>query len=255
MEISKTIRDDISTLLTNIEREHNVTIIVAVESGSRAWGFPSKDSDYDIRFIYHKPAEDYLSCFEKRDVIDNIFEGDLDAAGWDLTKTLRLMRGGNAQSFEWLNCQSIYQEQSQKVKILRDFADTAFCEKPVFSHYLGMVKKKVFDEKYTKHPKSFLYALRALLSAKWVAEKNGSPPVEFETLKCDLVKNTEVAGAIDTLINDKLLIGEGDDYKIREPLLIYLQEEFAELKALHLGDTPKRDQREYDAVFKSILNT
>ncbi len=81
----------IKALLSKVESEHDVTIILAVESGSRAWGFPSSDSDYDIRFIYMHDRDWYASVFPKRDVIENMFVGELDAGGWDLRKALQLM--------------------------------------------------------------------------------------------------------------------------------------------------------------------
>lgn len=74
-------QEQIQSFLNDIEEQYQINIILAIESGSRAWGFPSKDSDYDIRLIYHHPKNWYLSAFDKRNVIENIFDGDLDAAG------------------------------------------------------------------------------------------------------------------------------------------------------------------------------
>ena len=45
-------KDLIIQKLKEIEQTENIRILHAVESGSRAWGFPSPDSDYDVRFIY-----------------------------------------------------------------------------------------------------------------------------------------------------------------------------------------------------------
>ena len=38
--------------LAQVEAERNVRVLFACESGSRAWGFASRDSDYDVRFLY-----------------------------------------------------------------------------------------------------------------------------------------------------------------------------------------------------------
>ena len=56
-------RDLIIEKLKTIEKEENVRILLAVESGSRAWGFASPDSDYDVRFIYYKPENIFYRLF------------------------------------------------------------------------------------------------------------------------------------------------------------------------------------------------
>src|SRR5262249_47181029 len=98
----------IDSQLESIAREHGVTIPFAIESGSRAWGFPSPDSDYDCRFIYVRSLEDYLSLFPPRDVIETPLDGDLDVNGWDLAKAIRLLLKGNAVVIEWLTSPIVY---------------------------------------------------------------------------------------------------------------------------------------------------
>lgn len=83
-------KQQVQTELTRIERESGVRVLLAVESGSRAWGFASPDSDYDVRFLYAHPRDWYVSVFEGRDVIEQMLPGDLDVSGWDLRKALRL---------------------------------------------------------------------------------------------------------------------------------------------------------------------
>lgn len=77
-------RETILSKLDEIENRENVRILLAVESGSRAWGFASRDSDYDVRFIYVRPKEDYLRLEKTKDVIELPIEGELDINGWDL---------------------------------------------------------------------------------------------------------------------------------------------------------------------------
>ncbi len=78
-------RDRIVESLRRIEAEESVRILYACESGSRAWGFPSADSDYDVRFLYVRSRDWYLAVDleERRDVIERPAEGALDvmAAG------------------------------------------------------------------------------------------------------------------------------------------------------------------------------
>ena len=77
-------RKKIQTQLRRIEEEENIKILLAVESGSRAWGFASPDSDYDVRFIYIRRMEDYLKLEKVRDVIELPMDDVLDMNGWDL---------------------------------------------------------------------------------------------------------------------------------------------------------------------------
>lgn len=79
-------RKKIQTQLRRIEEEENIKILLAVESGSRAWGFASPDSDYDVRFIYIRRMEDYLKLEKVRDVIELPMDDVLDMNGWDLQK-------------------------------------------------------------------------------------------------------------------------------------------------------------------------
>ena len=91
MDIVERIRNK----LDEIERTENVRVILAVESGSRAWGFPSPDSDYDVRFIYVRRPEDYIRLNPVRDVIEWQLDDIYDISGWDLQKALRLMHDSN----------------------------------------------------------------------------------------------------------------------------------------------------------------
>ena len=104
------IRDTILSELDKIEQQYGVRVLHAVESGSRAWGFASPDSDYDVRFIYVRPKEDYLRLEKTRDVIELPIEGELDINGWDLDKTLRLLRASNPTLFEWFSSPIVYRE-------------------------------------------------------------------------------------------------------------------------------------------------
>jgi predicted nucleotidyltransferase len=98
----------IRSALKHLATSRQVRILLAVESGSRAWGFASKDSDYDVRFIYAHPADWYVSVEAHRDVIEATFDGDIDAAGWDLRKGLGLLRKSNPPLLEWLRSPITY---------------------------------------------------------------------------------------------------------------------------------------------------
>src|ERR1700761_9452058 len=102
----------IDAMLDRIADEHRVFLPLAIESGSRAWGFSSPDSDYDCRFVFVRRAVDHITPWTARDVIELPLEGDLDANGWDLRKALRLLLKGNAVIVEWLRSPVIYRGQA-----------------------------------------------------------------------------------------------------------------------------------------------
>lgn len=169
--------------LKEIEIQKDVEILFAVESGSRAWGFASPDSDYDIRFIYKHKPEYYLSLWEKPDVIEFMTEDDLDGSGWDLRKSLKLLAKSNAPLIEWLFSPVVYFQNDDFVKQMQDLAVECFSSIAVLHHYLGTTKNfmEVCEMEEVKL-KSYFYALRTALAGKWIIEKNTFPPVAFADL-------------------------------------------------------------------------
>lgn len=176
--------------LKTLATDKNVDILFACESGSRAWGFASPDSDYDVRFVYTHPMEWYLSVSEKRDTID-IMDGDFDAVGWELRKKLRLLKKSNVPALEHLFSPITYIEESESIKELRTIAKECFSPVACMYHYLSMSKK--YEEKLsgeTVKLKSLFYALRTALAGKWILEHNTMPPVVFSKM-LSLVKKDE----------------------------------------------------------------
>lgn len=169
--------------LKTIEREKGVAILYAVESGSRAWGFASPDSDYDIRFIYKHDLEYYLSLWDKPDTIEFMTTENLDGSGWDLRKTLQLLAKSNAPLLEWLYSPVVYYENSEAIAPLRTLAKDCFSPIACLYHYLGTTKNfmTVCEQEKVKL-KSYFYALRTALAGKWIIENNSFPPVAFKEL-------------------------------------------------------------------------
>src|SRR3954452_13450282 len=111
--MTKTVRDQILKRLEEAEAEHGVRILYACESGSRAWGFASPDSDYGVRFIYAQPRNWYLSfdVERRRDVIEYPIVDDIDQSGWDVRKALYLFTRNNGALLEWLHSPIVYLER------------------------------------------------------------------------------------------------------------------------------------------------
>ncbi|WP_264524740.1 nucleotidyltransferase domain-containing protein [Flavobacterium sp. N502536] len=169
--------------LKEIEIQKDVKILLAVESGSRAWGFTSPDSDYDIRFIYKHKPEYYLSLWEQPDVIEFMTEDNLDGSGWDLRKSIKLLAKSNAPLIEWLFSPVVYFQDDAFAKQMREIAVECFSPIAVLHHYLGTTKNfmEVCEMEEVKL-KSYFYALRTALSGKWIIENNTFPPVAFNDL-------------------------------------------------------------------------
>ena len=176
-------KDKILHKLQQIEHEKDVTLLYAVESGSRAWGFASPDSDYDIRFIYRHDLNYYLSVWKQPDVIEFMTKDDLDGSGWDLRKTVKLLAKSNAPLLEWLYSPVVYYENEAFATQMRALAKDCFSPIACLHHYLGTTKKfmAVCEQDQVKL-KSYFYALRTALAGKWIIENNSFPPVAFTEL-------------------------------------------------------------------------
>ena len=181
------IQQEIKQQLKNIEQNQNITILHAIESGSRAWGFPSPDSDFDVRFIYAHPKDWYLQLEAKRDVIELPINEILDISGWDLRKTLNLANKGNAVVQEWLISPIVYQTHASTSQ-LQKMVLGAFNPIAIFHHYLSTAKNAFADINTGKQIKlkRFFYFARAVLSAQWIAQKQTMPSIVFAELLRDL---------------------------------------------------------------------
>ena len=175
--------DLIQQKLNEIEARENVRILHCVESGSRAWGFASPDSDYDVRFIYVRPLEDYLRLERTRDVIEWQLDDTLDINGWDLQKALRLLHKSNPTLFEWNGSPIVYRT-TEAWKCLSDVIDGYFLEKSGLYHYLSTAKSnyREYLRGETVRLKKYFYVLRPILACRWILAEQTPPPMLFSTL-------------------------------------------------------------------------
>lgn len=201
------VRADILTRLEAIERDNDVRITLAVESGSRAWGFASNDSDYDVRFLYVRSHDWHCSINVegKRDVIECPITDNLDISGWDIRKALRLLYKSNPPLLEWLHSPIIYRELHEAAKPLRATAQRYYSKTSSFYHYLHMAKGN--DKNYLQREevwtKKYLYVLRPLLAIKWSEANQGVPPLDFERVVNEVVDDNSVRTAIGDLLARK----------------------------------------------------
>lgn len=169
--------------LEEIEAREKVKVIHCIESGSRAWGFASPDSDYDVRFIYIRPVEYYLRLDKTRDVIEWQLDDTLDINGWDLQKALRLLHSSNPTLFEW-NCSPIVYKTTPEWGRISAVIDHYFQKKTGLHHYLSTAKSNYRE--YLKSDmvkvKKYFYVLRPVLACRWILEKQTPPPMRFSEL-------------------------------------------------------------------------
>lgn len=199
--------DRINKELKDINQKFSVDILLACESGSRAWGFPSPDSDFDVRFIYVHNNNYYLSIDEPR--IELPVNEVLDINGWELRKALRLFKKSNGPLFEWLQSPVIYQQNDQFVDDIRKLMPDYFSPRSTMHHYLSMAKTVYHEDLAGKSQvklKRYFYALRPLLSCRWIADRREVPPMEFGKLRTQL--SSDLNKIVDKLLHQKSIENE-----------------------------------------------
>lgn len=204
-------RREILDRLRTIESECAVSVLYACESGSRAWGFESPDSDYDVRFLYAHPREWYLTfdVERQRDVIDQPIVDDIDCHGWDVRKALYLFTRTNGALIEWLNSPTCYVERGHFAAALRDLAPTCFNAKALCYHYAHMARRNAREYVLGDRVrlKKYFYVLRPLLAIRHIEQGLGVPPVRFESL-VELVAPAAIRPGIGRLLSDKRVTSE-----------------------------------------------
>lgn len=195
----------IHSRIIEIEANNNIKIVYACESGSRAWGFPSINSDYDVRFIYVRPIEWYLSIDEKRDVIEYPINEQLDINGWDLKKALHLLRKTNPPLLEWIGSPIVYLEKYSIAEKMRQLAREYYSPSACLYHYLHMARGNFRD--YLQGDivwvKKYFYVLRPILAMKWIEEGYGIVPTDFNITLEKLALNAELKEAVSNLLESK----------------------------------------------------
>ena len=253
-------KDKISIIqekLLRIEADHNVKILYAIESGSRAWGFESTDSDYDIRFIYAHNKNWYLNILPKRDVIEYPINDEFDYSGWDLRKTLFLMNKSNPVLFEWLKSPIVYCKDQFSYNILEQISGDYFSPISSIYHYLHMANGNYRQYLLGNEVKikKYFYVLRPIMACMWIENFKESPPMEFEKLLTQIYDEELLKHINGLLIRKKSGIEMGVEQEI--PII----NNFIEQKIKHFEDAvnrfdpkekPKQDDMEH--AFVKILD-
>lgn len=233
--------------LQQIEKQENVRILHAVESGSRAWGFESPDSDFDVRFIYVRPHDYYLKLEQTRDVLEFPINDLLDVNGWDLQKALRLLHRSNPSVFEWFKSPIVYRETAFSQEFI-PLMENYFSAKSGLYHYLNMA-----DGNYREYlrgemvrAKKYFYVLRPLLACRWILRTNTPPPMCFtELVAADLP--TYLYESVQELLRIKMEVPELKLIPRVDEINNFIEEEIPRLKE-KIRSLPEERRQGYDEL-------
>lgn len=244
---------DIDALLAQVCRDEDVAIPLAIESGSRAWGFPSPDSDYDCRFIFVRRTHAYLTPWPQRDVIETPLVGDVDVNGWDLGKALKLMLKGNAVVLEWLRSPFIYTADAAFRDGLLMLANEGASAGAIARHYLHLgenQRRTYFADRQDVALKKLFYALRPAAALRWMRLRGGAvPPMHFPTLMSESEIPADVAAITEQLLAAKATTRELGRAPLPRPIADFIDVEFAAARAHWSEDLAMRPTTTAAEVF------
>ena len=247
-------KEEIIEHIKQLEVTKNIEILLAVESGSRAWGCPSPDSDYDIRIIYKRSRSEYLEIDDKPDSIDYFHGALLDINGWDIKKVLKLIRKSNATPFEWAQSPIVYKERDGfKDKIL-DLCTYYFQARHTVNHYKGIAKNSMNSLlKDEIKLKKLFYVLRPLMAAHWIIERNEIPPMDIPSL-LNIITDKSAANHIQQLLKIKDSANEDYVHKVEPIITDYISNQFEMIHSTQVeehSDPPNSDR--LNELFKELI--
>lgn len=238
--------------LKEIEARENVRILHAVESGSRAWGFASPDSDYDVRFIYVRPREFYLKLERTRDVLEYPINDLLDINGWDLQKALRLLHRSNPSVFEWFKSPIIYQQTAFSNEFTA-MMEKYFLKKSGLYHYLNMANgnyREYLRGEQVK-AKKYFYVLRPILACNWILRTNTPPPMLFSEL-VDAELPRELMVPVQDLLRIKMEVPELKFIPRVDVINSYIESELPRI-CEEIKELPEEKLHGYDELNEMFL--
>ena len=221
----------IDARLGAIRADDGVSIPLAIESGSRAWGFPSPDSDYDCRFVFVRPVEQHLSPWTRRDVIETPLDGELDVNGWDLAKAIRLLLKGNAVIIEWLRSPIVYRGEAWFRDAFLAFAQR-FADRDLIARHhlhLGERQRRLHLSDEVVPQKKIFYVMRSAATLRWLLmhPDKAVAPMHFPTLMAECDPPQGVTDLTASLIARKAVTHELGAEPLPEPIATFIDVEFA----------------------------
>ena len=257
--ISDDMRSRIIGKLRQAEAEHNVRILFAIESGSRAWGFPSPDSDYDVRFVYAHPPDWYLSLTPGRDVIELPLDAVYDINGWDIKKALNLLLKPNPVLLEWLSSPIQYIWDDNLTAKLVEFSQTVAHGPACLHHYLSLGQRQFnvyIDGKERVNLKKYFYIVRPAMAIAWIRKHpNIVPPMNFQNLMAGLELNADLQNALKYLLLAKSRskeIGQASRVSVIDDF-ITAEFNWAQKNASSIKVAKRNRTAQANTIFRSII--
>ena len=245
--------------LSVMKQREDIRILFAIESGSRAWGFPSPDSDYDVRFIYARPVDSYLTLSPGRDVIELPIDDLLDMNGWDIKKALGLLLKPNPVMLEWLSSPIRYMWNTDVCTQLTAFSKRVTHGPACLNHYLHLGGRQ-FDlyiaDKDVVNLKKYFYVVRPAMAVRWMRlHPDIIPPMNFQALAegCDL--DDTLLKALTALLHAK---SQSKEIGLAPPVAVidsFIKTEFDWAReAVKTIDTDRTNlHREANVLFRQLI--
>lgn len=253
-------RAEILARLDQVEAEEGVAVLFAVESGSRAWGFASTDSDWDIRFVSAWPVEGYVTIRERRDVIERpIDERGIDLSGWDLRKALGLLLASNPALLEWLNSPITYRDDGR----FRPNAKALFeqyASRRALAHHYRSIARTHWDRSLAGDGpvklKRYFYVVRSAAALDWVVSGRDLPPMNLHELVAGSDLPAEARADLDDLLALKTTQTELGEGPRRAGLDRYILDVLDRADPGRIDDRAERRrafEAEADALFRRLV--
>jgi len=256
--IPEDIRVEIMRRLAAVEEKEGVRILLAIESGSRAWGFASPNSDFDVRFIYARPQDWYLAVNleDKRDVIEYPIVDDIDLNGWDVRKALQLFWRSNPAVIEWIQSPINYIDQGGFKAGMQELLDSVYTVEKGIYHYRSMAKTNYRGYLMADMVplKKYFYVLRPLLATRWIETYRTAPPIEFSALLHLLPKEDGLLEEIQGLLERKKVALEKELAPRIDKLNAFIEAELARLESFSVEKEDKAGGMEQlNGLFRKML--
>lgn len=245
-------KEDLDKKLSELEKSENIRILHCIESGSRAWGFASPDSDYDVRFIYVRPKEFYLRLDKTRDVIEWQLDDVWDINGWDLSKALRLLHKSNPTMFEWDSSPIVYRT-TEEWQSLDGLINDCFCSRPGAWHYLSMAKGNYREYLRGEEVrlKKYFYVLRPILACEWIIKEGTPPPMLFSELSEAMLPH-ELKDTVNDLLRKKAETPELGTGRRIDVLNDFIDRRLADMEAT-VSTLPDREEISWERLNEAFL--
>jgi len=256
--INSSVRTEIQGELLRIAEDNNIRILYACESGSRAWGFASPESDYDIRFIFLHPTSWYLSVLPQDDGMDLFIDKELDINGWDIRKVLRLMMKSNITAFEWLQSPIVYQTDEDFKAAIWSLSQHFFQARSSIQQYLSLAENSFrrISEESEINIQKYLYVMRPLLAAMWIAQYKSAAPMTFAELLPLLKPFSNIETIVLELWEKALMPNKKNIIKPIQELNDFIQKEINKCNNIADGMEESAVRTDMlDAFFRMVIQT